>query len=149
MVYVDGAMNRSTGEYSYASVTDRNGNCLIRDNTDLCSEFETEVVSLPVGIRTIIKCKFPGVKQQNNGAELIAAIVGIRIAKRYHKREVYSDSQLIVSYWSKKVDPKKRSQLGEEKYQLILQLIDELKNSNVTLVKVPGDSNPADLGYHR
>lgn len=148
-IYVDGGMNKQTGLYSYASVVDENGEDMISQYLFLFEDFELKDVSLPVGDRTIVLCKFPGVEQQNNGAELIAAICGIRLAIHLNINIIYSDSLLIINYWSKSIKRSKRNEFGFYKYLLINLLINLNKAWGGKLVKIAGKDNLADLGYHR
>lgn len=149
-IYVDGGKNRDTGDYAFASIVDSNGNDLIKPYSFLFQDFDLQDVTLPVGKRTIIRCLFPGVEQQNNGAELIAALCGTRIALYTGNIDIiYSDSDLIVKYWSKNISKVKRYSLGFYKYYLINQLISNCKEWNGKIVKIPGKDNLADLGYHR
>ncbi len=148
-IYVDGGMNKQTGEYAYASVVDNNGQDLIEKYSFLFTDFQLRSVDLKYERRTIILCYCPGVKQQNNLAELIAAICGLRIAIYENIDIVYSDSSLIVDYWSKRIKTKDRERLTIYKYMLINNLIKLSKSFNGKLIKISGNNNLADLGYHK
>src|SRR3989344_3325251 len=101
-IYADGGMNKQTGNVAWGCVVDSEGNDLIPGNKDLLSDLRLIDVVLPVGKRTVCISNFTDVKmQQNNGAELLAFIIGLRIASKSTKyKTLYTDSDLIYKYWS-------------------------------------------------
>lgn len=158
VIYVDGGKNKFTGENAYASVVDGYGNDLLNFYRGLLTDMTLITVSLPKGIRTVIVARFSDVEsQQNNGAELLAAVAGLRIAiflstNGYLIEHVLSDSQLIVEYWSNRLKEDSANTMDPIKVRFINELI-ELKSKfslfNGLLTKISGDDNLADLGFHR
>lgn len=154
VLYVDGACNKITGKKSWASITDKKGNCLM-EYIDL-SEFETKDVILPNNQnRKIINISFNDVvKQNNNGAELISMVIALRMAKQNDNvLAICSDSELIVKWWSQghinaatlsKMDPLKKKYINECK-----KLRESFELRGGKIIKISGDDNPADLGYHK
>lgn len=154
-IFVDGGYNRHTAPNAYGSVTNHKGFDLIEGNKHLLRDLEIVRVELPVGVRELIVCNFGGVSQQNNGAELMAMVAGLRIAlhyisNHYKIKNIASDSQLIVEYWSK--GRYKRDGLDSNKIFYIEELkrLREIFESYGGVIqKISADSgNPADLGYH-
>lgn len=156
--YVDGAFNKITSKENgeaWASVVDKNGIDMVSIYKDLLYDMKLKEVELPVGKRTVICCKFDDVNsQQINGAELLAMVAGLRIANyfinnRYEHRYIYSDSNLIVKYWSlnggKNIrDPNKVKYVRE---CMLLRI--EYEKHNGQIIKISGNDNLADLGWHR
>jgi pentapeptide MXKDX repeat protein len=154
-IYVDGGCNKQTKDTAFASVVDYQGNDLIEKYSYLFPDMDLNEVILPVGKRVIAIAKFDDVKkQQNNGAELLALIIGYRIAlEDINIRIIYSDSDLMIKYWSKKLDSIKASKMDQRKVKYIYELINlrmeyESKGNYNSLRKISGDKNLADLGYH-
>lgn len=157
IIYVDGGFNRHTGKEAWGSVVNGYGSDLIpyAYHQNLLTDMEIKEVSLPKGKRWIMIAKFEGVYHQNNGAELLSLIVGLRLAiflnrNNFPVKIVYSDSQVVL-YWSIRLkdesaatfDPRKVSYIHE-----LIRLRREFESLGGTVDKVDGDSNPADLGYH-
>ena len=149
-LFVDGGHNKHTGNVALASVVDDNYVDKVEEFKLLFNDMKLVTVNLPVGIRTLAVADFSDVKkQQNNGAELLAMIMGLRIALHTNSYNIiYSDSQLMIDYWSK----------GRVKYNPIMDsskinYIKELKQLrdrfNGKIIKISGDVNKADLGYHK
>lgn len=89
-------------------------------------------------------------KVSNNYGELLACKYALEIALMEHGNRVFGDSKLILEYWSKGFVNKK--EVSAETLKLIgevkqLRRAFELKGGN--MVYVPGDDNPADLGFHK
>jgi hypothetical protein len=66
-------------------------------------------------------------------------------------KEIYCDSSLLLDYWS--LNRVRREKLCQEKLIYIDELISLRKKFcsdiyNGKLLKISGDDNPADLGYH-
>lgn len=151
-IYVDGGHNKETGDEAWGCVTDSIGNCLIKDNTYLLDDLSIKEVNLPVGKRHVLIAKFKDVvSQQNNGAELLALLAGLRIALRNKAIKVIkSDSQLLISYWS--IGAVNRKNMDETKLKFIDEIIilrKQFEYMGGTIVKISGNDNKADLGYHR
>ena len=151
-LYVDGAMNKTTGKVAWGSVVDENGVDQVPHYRNLLGDMVLREEKLPKSVvRTIIVVEFGDVKtQQNNGAELVALVAGLRIAHANpYIAKIYTDSGLIRNYWSKgyigketkaKMDPKKLKYIEE-----VTKLRKEWKGE---LLRVEGDDNLADLGFH-
>lgn len=151
-IYCDGGHNKHTGEEAWGSVVDEENNDLIPIYKDLLNDMIIKRVKLPVGDRWIIVSKFSDVStQQNNGAELLAMVASLRIATYNQKvfTHIYSDSELIVKWWSKRLDEKKMKSMDKKKVEYILEMIELRKKYNGEIVKISGDNNLADLGYHK
>ena len=152
-IYVDAGHNKETGDSSWASIVNSNGDCLIREYKSLFSEFELRDVIIKDKPRTIIIIKIGDLIQQNNNGELIALISGLKLALNIgYINEIYSDSDLMVKYWSKKLGNEQRLKFEPLKVQYIDELISlrkqfEAIGGNIT--KISGDFNLADIGYHR
>lgn len=155
VIYVDGGCNSTTLPYAYGSVVDCNGNDIIETYRFLLEDMKLKRVSLPVGNRTIIKVKFNDVKsQQNNGAELLATIAGMRIVLHLRNKikHIYCDSKLIVDFWSNRLKEESASKMDPLKVEYINELISLKRRINridCELTKISGDDNPADLGFHK
>lgn len=146
-IYVDGGHNKMSGNVAFASVVNGNGEDLIPQYINLFDDIELMEVNLPVGIRTIGIAKFGGLKKEHNGAELLAMIMGLRIAINTNNYDIiYSDSQLIVDYWS--LGKYNKLNLSDEKIKYINELIELRKIFIGSIIKISGDNNLADLGYH-
>lgn len=148
VIYVDGGHNKMTGKVAFASVVDYKSRDLVEKYKYLLEDMELREVSLPVGKRTIAISNFDNVStQQNNGAELLALIIGLRIALENTKYKIiYSDSQVVVDYWS---NGRYSDKLGNEKIKRIEELIKLKRKFEGKIIKISGDINLADLGYHK
>ncbi|MHB2027947.1 MAG: RNase H family protein [Acidimicrobiales bacterium] len=161
-IYVDGGCNVQSKPDAWGSVVDENYKCLISEycflNPDL-SEYFKDVI-LPCGRRTIVIASFNDVKkQQNNGAELLAMIIGLRICIYKLKQDntqnivLKSDSDLMIKYWSKgRINEKTLLSMDPRKKLLIDKLVNlridfEMKGGRIE--HVSGKLNKADLGYHK
>lgn len=150
ILYSDGGMNKHTGDEAWGSVVNREGKDMVGIYAHLFSDMKLKTVDLPVGRRMIAISKFSDVKfQQNNGAELLAFLMALRIAQHCKMvREICSDSQLLIQWWSKGVIAK---QICPEKRNFIQQTVvlrSEFERNGGHITKISGDSNPADLGFH-
>lgn len=109
--------------------------------------------------RHVIICKFSDCKMQNNGAELVSFMLGlyyftslhIKEPKEEKQMELFTDSSLILDFWSKSLSLKKISAMDPFKCFLVretqrLRKIFESRGGKVS--KVSGDGNIADLGAH-
>lgn len=155
-LYVDGGHNRQTGDVAWATVTDEKGNDMLEPFADLFTDLELLPKQLlPNGERRVLVANFTDVqKQQNNGAELIAMVAGLRIAihGQHPATRIYSDSMVIETYWSRGlVRQSTRDSMDPAKLALIEQCVELRKlfeEAGGEIVKISGDANPADLGYH-
>ena len=147
-------MNPTTGKFAYASVVDAESKDIISDFLYLFMDFELSYQKLPKCSRNIILCKFDDVaQQQNNGAELVSMVCALRVAKVSTIDIIYSDSNLIIDYWSKgHVNKKTIASMDSKKRTLINEcsnLRNEFERRGGKILKVSGKDNLADLGYHR
>jgi ribonuclease HI len=81
-------------------------------------------------------------------------LFGLRIAlKDKTVSTIYSDSQLIVDYWSQgKINSKTKSKMDYNKLKIINEVAElrrRFEYEGGHIIKISGDSNPADLGYHK
>lgn len=157
VLYVDGGCNNFTKPYAYGSVVTHLGEDVIPRFAGLLSDMELVPIQLPIGLRTLIKIDFKDVtSQQNNGAELLAAVAGLRIAiylstNGYQINYVFSDSKLITDFWSKRIKEETASKMDPVKLKYVKELIElrvQYERLGGSLYKISGDSNPADLGFH-
>lgn len=163
-IYVDGGaggwvQKLGLGNVSLGQVTDSEGNSLLnlyQQDLDLPMPIQEVVIS---GIPThAIVCDFRdpnAVQQKNNEAELVALMAGLQIALQCDAEVVYSDSQLILEYWSQNhVNAKKRKVLAQEAptklatIEKCSQLRRAFEGKGGILRKVSGAQNPADFGFH-
>lgn len=152
-IYCDGSMNKYSGNAGWGSVVDSNGLDLITMYNNLI-EYDMSTLILS-NSKKVILSRFDDVKsQQNNGAELMALIAALRIALSVSQvQEIATDSDLLFKYWSlgrvaaatrEKMDPKKAERITE-----CTRLRNEFEKRGGKLIKVGGDENKADLGFHR
>lgn len=163
IIYTDGGCNKETSKYgeAWGSVVDMNGSdllesykeileCKVNRNFDL--PYRTQ--KLKNDTRTIIVAKFEDVKtQNNNGAELMALLAGLRIAKEDKMVKVIRcDSDLLVKWWSNGIISKQNMlKIDKRKLLLIMEcthLRQIFEDRGGTIQKISGDDNLADLGYH-
>ncbi len=86
----------------------------------------------------------------NNFGELLACKYALQIAKKEGIKKVFGDSKLVIKFWSKgflneKFLDKKTIALAKE----VAALRYEFEKEGGKIEKIPGASNPADLGYHK
>ena len=153
IVYCDGGHNSQTGKDAWGSVVDKDGYDLVSKNKHLLTDFILRDEILPLkGKRTIIVANFNDVKsQQNNGAELMAMVAGLRICLEKNHKVLASDSELLVKWWSNKLNDDKRSIMDPRKVNLIDELIilrKKFEQIGGSIIKISGDDNKADLGHH-
>lgn len=152
-IYVDGGHGSYSGDEAWACIVDNNKTDLIANHLYLFNDMQYKQVDLPSGIRYVLVSKFSDVKsQQNNGAELLAMIGGMRIALYTNSyKTLFSDSNLCVEYWSKKLSDSKRSSMDPNKVKYIDELILlrlQYESLGGVVNKISGSDNLADLGYH-
>jgi ribonuclease H-related protein len=86
----------------------------------------------------------------NNFGELLAAKLALELALKKKSPRVLGDSKLIVNFWSKgfaKLEdlPARTAKLIEE----VAGLRHDYEEKGGVVEFIPGDYNPADLGFHR
>lgn len=158
VLYVDGGCGPYSGDEAWGSVIKNSTTDVLYPgmfkNSTLGPDMEIKTVNLPRGPRNIIVAKFNDVaSQQNNGAELMAMVAGLRIAVGDPSISIiYSDSQLIETYWSRgQVNAKTRAKMDPRKLKFIEECADlrrKFEARGGRIIKISGSQNPADLGYH-
>ncbi|MFA6972468.1 MAG: RNase H1/viroplasmin domain-containing protein [Gallionella sp.] len=152
-IYVDGGHNRQTGIEAWGCVVDAGGRDLIAPHSDLFTDIPLRDVVLPVGPRYVFVAKFSDVtSQQNNGAELLATVGGLRLALKYPSVKVLKgDSTVVLTWWSRCLGADKRQTMDPRKVRYIDELIKLRKLFEAQggrLEKIGGKYNLADLGRH-
>ena len=152
-IYTDAGMNKLTGTESWGCVVDENGKDLLENNLDLCQDFNISKKKLPRTERYVIKVKFNDVaSQQNNGGELLALVAGLRISLEKGYKQIKIDSDLLFKWWSiGKVNPKtlQKMDLLKKKYiDECVSLRKEFEKRGGQIIKISGNVNKADLGFH-
>ena len=85
----------------------------------------------------------------NNYGELLACFYALKLALKNGVRKIFGDSKLVIDFWSKgsmrkKMLPKKTIKLIEE----VVSLRQKFENQGGAILRISGDDNPADLGFH-
>jgi len=87
----------------------------------------------------------------NNYGELLACRYALEIAnKQKVPKKIFGDSELVIKFWSR--DLIKRRRLPKETVDLsqeVAKLRKEFEDKGGQILYLPGDENPADLGFHR
>jgi ribonuclease HI len=154
LIYTDGSCGKHTHGQGWGSVVDEKGGDLLAGDDEACQGFATRTERLPVGQRRVLAVKFKDVaSQQNNAAELVALIAGLRIALRSPKGKIVCcDSELLTRWWSKgHINAKTRLRMDPGKRDLIdecARLRAEFEKAGGEVRKISGENNLADLGYH-
>ncbi len=89
-----------------------------------------------------------GDEATNNFGELLACKYAIEIAMKEDVRKVFGDSKLVIEYWTKWHVKK---EVGEETFELareVAGLRQKFEEEGGEVVRISGDDNPADLGFH-
>lgn len=86
----------------------------------------------------------------NNYGELLACKYALELAIREGEQSIFGDSKIIIDYWSKgKI---KKEGIAPETRELafaVKKLRDAFEAKGGQVIRVSGDENPADLGFHR
>lgn len=93
----------------------------------------------------------PKKEATNNYGELLACYTALKIALKIKETAIFGDSQLVLHYWSKGHYNRKNLK-NKDTINLINEvknLREEFENVGGTIHKISGDSNPADLGFHK
>jgi len=154
VLYTDGAHNKTTGTEAWGSVVNEHGGDVMEDYQHCFTDMVTKVENLPVGIRRIVVAKFNDVStQQVNGAELLALIIGLRLAlaSNGEVKTIKCDSKLMTEYWSKYLKKESRDKMDPRKAKYVDELISlrkQYEKIGGIILKISGDDNLSDLGYH-
>ncbi len=84
----------------------------------------------------------------NNYGELLACKYAIEIAMKERIKKVYGDSSLIIDFWTKW---RVRKDVEEETFELareVAGLRKKFEERGGDVIRISGDDNPADLGFH-
>ncbi len=86
----------------------------------------------------------------NNYGELLACYHAIKIANKDDIKKIFGDSKLVINYWSRGFMNKDKLPLKTKKLVKSVALLRKKFEENGGRIEyVPGDDNPADLGFHR
>jgi ribonuclease HI len=134
-IYFDAGTGAGSGVE--ISVTDKNGKSLLHNVLDVKYINER-------GFHLL------GEDVTNNFGELLACKYAIEIAIKDGVKKIFGDSKLVIDYWSKGFI--KKDNIAEE----TVKLAEETKKIRYKFEKggglinqISGDSNPADLGFHK
>mgnify|MGYP001575731491 CR=1 FL=1 len=86
----------------------------------------------------------------NNYGELLACFLALTIARKDGVQNVFGDSRLVIDYWSK--GRIKKNEVNAETVALagkVKRTRSAFEKKGGAVGRVPGDANPADLGFHR
>ena len=159
-LHVDGGHNRQTGKEGWGRVVDAKGVDLFAPHVFLFPDYTLRDVILPVmGASYVCVSLFKDMSkggalmvQQNNGGELLALVAGLRIAEHYKdKVKVIGSDSAVVLFWSKTLGAESRAKMDPRKAAYIDECIllrRKFEASGGQVIKISGDSNRADLGYH-
>lgn len=85
----------------------------------------------------------------NNYGELTGLYAALKFAIKYNINKIAGDSKLVIEYWSKGIY---NDNLDRDTINLILKvkkMSDEFIKKGGEIIKISGDINPADLGFHK
>ncbi len=91
-----------------------------------------------------------GKSATNNYGELLACLYAMQTAMKSGVKRVFGDSQLVIDYWSKGFI--KKDKVAEETVELaevVAGLREEFEEEGGRILRISGDHNPADLGFHK
>jgi ribonuclease HI len=86
----------------------------------------------------------------NNYGELLALRYALQIAKKEKIKKIFGDSKLVIDYWSRR--RAKRKELPAETVRLldeVAKLREQFEAAHGSILRISGNDNPADLGFHR
>ncbi len=133
-IYFDAGTGRGQGVE--ISVTDEKGKDLLHTvmHKDLINRHGKHLV---------------GKHATNNYGELLGCKYALILALRENIKQVFGDSKLIISYWSK---GHIKSEVAQDTIDLahgVAKLRREFEKKGGSIERISGDDNPADLGFHR
>jgi ribonuclease HI len=157
ILYCDGACNKDTGDSAWGSVVNKESVDLIPFYKNLLEDLKYEKKELKINNvkveRELIICKATDVKkQQNNYAELLSFVFSLKIAQKSEEvKEIKSDSDLIILYWS---NPNHNTTMtrdeNKNKYILLSKKLRlAFENNGGIITKIAGKNNLADMGKHK
>jgi len=145
-IYVDGCCNKKIGACSSVVNSDYE-DCIEKyydflKKFDFFNDFEYKI--LPK--RHVLKVEFNDVEvQQNNGAELLSFVIGCCIAYFFDYSKIYSDSQLVVQSWSKKISDTIKCEKKRKLQSLCVFIAEKYREKGGIIEWVPSGKNLADL----
>lgn len=146
-IYFDAGTGRGQGVE--ISVTDEKGKNLLHKalSRDQLNQFGKHLVGTPRSFGTVPKER--GREVTNNFGELLAMKYALEIAKKTKIKKIFGDSKLVIDFWSKW---RVKKDVAAETFALareVAKLRAEFEKSGGEVCRVPGDDNPADLGFHK
>ncbi len=85
----------------------------------------------------------------NNYGELLALRYALAIAKKTRAKKIFGDSKLVIEYWSRWHI--KKNAIQEETVELaeeVSEMRTAFESKGGSVERIPGEDNPADLGFH-
>lgn len=145
-IYFDAGTGRGQGVE--ISVTDEKGNDLLHEilPKNRINQFGKHRVAEPA---------------TNNYGELLACKYALELARKKKIKNVFGDSTLVLTYWSRGIIKKTpqalpllslKREIPAETIHLsktVTRMRREFEKSGGRLEYIPGKDNPADLGFHR
>ena len=135
-IYFDAGTGRGQGVE--INVTDEHGKSLLH-----------EALS-PAAINRFGVHRIKSKSATNNFGELLAMRHALEIAMKRGAKKIFGDSKLVIEYWSQwRI---KRSELPEKTVALaneVAALRELFEAGGGEIIRISGDVNPADLGFHR
>ncbi|MBI2889087.1 MAG: ribonuclease H family protein [Candidatus Liptonbacteria bacterium] len=89
-----------------------------------------------------------GKEVTNNYGELLACKYAIEIAMAENIKKVFGDSKLVIEFWTRW---RIKKDVPEETFKLAREaagLRKEFEEQGGEVIRISGDDNPADLGFH-
>lgn len=86
----------------------------------------------------------------NNYGELMGLFIALNIAMRRKTLKIIGDSKLVVDYWSKGNANKDKLHVDTvDLIHRVKRLRNDYENMGGEIILISGDTNPADLGFHK
>lgn len=133
-LYIDNYKKRISGN-SYGSVVQYNGRDVIENFKNLCLDMKFDNINLPISSKYVVLSKFKDViSKNNNGSELLAFLIGLRIAKYTGKVKTIKCDFKYIFKWldlNNKMDKRLLSTIGPVKLKYInecILLLHDFKN---------------------
>ena len=136
-IYFDAGTGRGLG-YVEINVTDEKGGSLLDSVVPAIkiSRYDTHVITRKGAT--------------NNYGELLACKYALEIALGRRISKVYGDSALVINHWSKGIMKEKKLPLSTRTLvKTVGRLRSQFEENGGSVIRISGDINPADLGFHR
>lgn len=86
----------------------------------------------------------------NNFGELTGAYLALKYALKYDVKDICGDSKLVIDYWlNLRYNPENINNDTIDLIHKTNKLYELFKSNGGRIHKIPGDINPADLGFHK